>query len=96
MRHFFFSEHERSPSLIRSSLRSKCFSVLTQICQSKATVTGQFKVATGNEQIRTDPDDKVYLFYTGDGERYLSFFQHSLTLYIPIENVCMANARQSN
>ena len=42
---------------------------LTQICQSKPNEPTEYKVATGDEQIRTDSDGKVYLYYTGDAGR---------------------------
>jgi len=42
---------------------------LTQICESKPDNPTQFSVATGGEEIRTNSDGKVYLYYTGDAGR---------------------------
>jgi len=52
----------------------KCQNVY--ICQSKPNEPTEYNVATGDEQIRTNSDGKVYLFYTGDSGRTVDVYLH--------------------
>ena len=48
------------------------FILLTQICQYNDDIPDEFDIATGNEGIYIDPQDKrgsVNLYYTGAAQR---------------------------